>query len=158
ALRVLGLLRGTPLVELDHREVRTGDLDQRQLVVRLADDVLDAARLTGAVHVGGLHDGGVPTEGHGDAAVLRPVRAPTGLVLGTGGLLGVRVRIRVRVRVSCFRALARLVGTLAGSVLAGLAVCRRRAGRLGGGRLLGTGGGAGGDGGQDGSTDDQGRC
>src|SRR5699024_12464648 len=108
--------------------------------VRASAAVSDPAPPPGGVPGGGLRGGGVPTEGHGHAAVLRPVRAPSGLVLRTGGLLGVGVRVRV----SCFRALARLVGTLAGSVLAAPAACRRRAGRLGGGRRLGTGGGAGG--------------
>src|SRR5699024_434748 len=72
---------GLPLADLDHDEVRALGLDQRQFVVRLADDVTEAARFTGAVDVGGFDRDRLL------AGVQRQLRV-LGLVRGLGGLRG----------------------------------------------------------------------
>src|SRR5699024_5291521 len=80
AAGLIGLV-GLPLADLDHDEVRALGLDQRQFVVRLADDVPEAARFTGAVDVGGFDRDRLLA---GVQCQLRVL----GLVRGLGGLRG----------------------------------------------------------------------
>src|SRR5699024_11477958 len=82
-VHVAGLigLEGLPLADLDHDEVRALGLDQRQFVVRLADDATEAARFTGAVDVGGFDRDRLLA---GVQCQLRVL----GLVRGLGGLRG----------------------------------------------------------------------
>ena len=56
-----GIVRliGASLSDLDHDEVGAFGLDQRQLVVRLADDVVEAAGFAGAVDIGGFDRDGL---------------------------------------------------------------------------------------------------
>src|SRR5699024_11211191 len=87
AAGLIGLV-GLALADLDHDEVRTLGLDQRQFVVRLADDVTEAARFTGAVDIGGFDRDRLPA---GVQCQLRVL----GLVRGLGGLRGLGLVVRV---------------------------------------------------------------
>src|SRR5699024_553518 len=87
AAGLIGLV-GLALADLDHDEVRALGLDQRQFVVRLADDVTEAARFTGAVDIGGFDRDRLPA---GVQCQLRVL----GLVRGLGGLRGLGLVVRV---------------------------------------------------------------
>src|SRR5699024_11617083 len=89
-----------------------GDLDQRNLIIHLADDVLDVARATRTVHIGGLDDLFLTVDRHGDLTGL-------GRVIGLGLLLRVRVLLRALVLAGVLL-LSILIGVLILLVLTGL--------------------------------------
>src|SRR5699024_1527812 len=102
AAGLIGLV-GLPLADLDHDEVRALGLDQRQFVVRLADDVSEAARFTGAVDVGGFDRDRLRTGLHSQLRVLGLVRGlgslrGLGLIVGILGVFGTVVGVLGLVR------------------------------------------------------------
>src|SRR5699024_6452802 len=117
AAGLIGLV-GLPLADLDHDEVRALGLDQRRFVVRLADDVTEAARFTGAVDVGGVDRDRLRNGLHSQLRVLGFVRG-LGFIVGILGVFGTVLGLGLFTLIDRLRALSVLGCGLLGFIGAG---------------------------------------